>query len=163
MEIILKYLLLITLFFSLHLKADDDQLDLARDLLTAMDMDSQLKTMAENIRGMQERQLAQLDLPETAQPIMERYLNDMMSLIFSTFKKPEVKEQYAKLYAENFTPQELKELLEFYSTGAGKAFLQKFPQVMAGITKVAEAQLASVQPKLLEMQQTMKNELAELQ
>lgn len=162
MEINLKYLLILFLFFSVSAYAEKKQIDLARELLVVMDMDSQLKTMAENIRGMQERQLSQLDLPEEAQPILEKYLNDTMALIFNTFKDPKVKEKYAELYASNFSNEELKDILKFYSTGAGKAFLQKFPQVMAEITKVAEAQLTSVQPKLLELQQDMQRELEKL-
>lgn len=162
MNHILKYLALLILISPLAVNAEESRIDLAKDLIVALDMDSQFKAMAESTREMQARQLSQINVPEEAKPLIDKYLNDVSDLVFSILKEPEVKEQFAQLYAETFTTEQLKEIIAFYSTGAGKIFLQEFPQIMARISKITEAQLADAHPKMLEMQRELKSDLAEL-
>ncbi len=147
----MKYFLLIIIFISPSTLAEGNKLLLAKELLVVMNMDAQIEAMGSTIRDMQSRQLQQYDIPAEAQHEIENHLNGTMKLIFSTFKKPSVKDKYAQLYADAFSEAELKGILEFYKTGAGKSFLEKFPSVMTGISRIAEEQLASIHPQLKQL------------
>ncbi len=161
----MKYfnVLVLALFIASGVLADDAKSDSHRDtakqLLEAMNMDAQLKVMAENIKNMQARQMAQLNLPAEAQPAVDQYLNDTLTLLFDTFKSDSVKAQYVDIYMSAFSEGELKEILEFYESGAGKVFLERFPQVMAGITQVSEREIATIQPEMMRLQQEFQKKL----
>jgi hypothetical protein len=50
----------------------------------------------------------------------------------------DVEEEVAKLYAEHFNEQELKEILAFYQSPVGKKVLQEQPKVVEGSMKYAQ-------------------------
>lgn len=50
----------------------------------------------------------------------------------------EVQDEVAKLYAEHFTEQELKEILAFYQSPVGKKVLSEQPKVVEGSMKFAQ-------------------------
>lgn len=156
----MRFLCVIAALMSLQTYASEVENQLARDLLAAMDIDQQIEVMAQNLGEMQARQLQQMDIPAEAQPIIEQHLADTMTLLFSTFKQQSVKDKYAQMYVDTFTEQELRDILAFYQSGAGKAFLEKFPQVMAGITQIAESQVQSILPQMMEMNKQLEVKLA---
>lgn len=138
---------------------EDKKLIIAKELLVVMNMDAQLDAMASNIKNVQARQLQKLSIKPEAQPVIEAYLNETMKLLFATFKNQEVKEKYAQLYAATFKEKELEDILKFYQTETGKSFVEKFPSAMSGITKVAEQQLATIQPQMQQLQAQLQQDL----
>jgi len=50
----------------------------------------------------------------------------------------DVEEEVAKLYADHFNEQELKEILTFYQSPVGKKVLQEQPKVVEGSMKYAQ-------------------------
>jgi len=50
----------------------------------------------------------------------------------------EVEEEVAKLYAQQFNEQEMKEILAFYESPVGKKVLQEQPKVVEGSMKFAQ-------------------------
>jgi hypothetical protein len=54
----------------------------------------------------------------------------MFALIESELSWDKMKVEYTRVYAEVFTPEEVKGLIAFYKTPAGQAFLDKQPLLM---------------------------------
>lgn len=60
-----------------------------------------------------------------------------------------MKDEYATLYSETFTPEEVKGLIDFYKTPIGQSFLKKMPTLMQ---KAAQLSAKRVQDMLPEIQ-----------
>ena len=72
-----------------------------------------------------------------------------------------LKEEFAKVYCQMFTPEELRQLIAFYKSPTGRMFLQKSPEgtvkismMMQGIVKKNMAELIkAIQTKSQQLQQ----------
>ncbi|WP_226647708.1 DUF2059 domain-containing protein [Microbulbifer variabilis] len=155
----MKNILFLITFISMGVNAQQPKVDLAMELIAIMDFDSQTDVIVQNLSAMQVRQLEQFDIPEKAKPLIREYMEDTNNLLFSTFQSEEVKRQYADLYASVFSEEELKSILAFYKSDHGKAFSKSFPEIVAGITKISEAQVQSVLPQLAAIDQEFKEKL----
>lgn len=58
--------------------------------------------------------------------------------------------QYARLYADNFSEPELREMAAFYRTPLGAKMLNKLPDVMMQSNTIIEARLQESMPRLME-------------
>lgn len=97
-----------------HLKA-------AADFLVAMQADKQMQGAMQQSLDMQIRQSPRLA------PV-----KDVMKKFFETHLGWEaLKDDLAKLYAEEFTEEELKELTKFYLSPVGKKSIEKMPALTA--------------------------------
>ncbi len=72
---------------------------------------------------------------------MATLLNDKMSW-------DKIKPAMTKLYADNFTEEELTAALTFYKSPAGQAMLTKLPVVMAGSMNIAQQQMGDLKPEV---------------
>ena len=156
----MKNILLALLLVATHSLAQaDSHKDTAYKLLEAMKIDAQLEAMAENIKNLQARQLSQLAIPQAAQPIVNDYLTKTQQLLVSTFKSDTVREAYANAYTSVFTEAELKQVLAFYTSPSGKKFLEKQPELNQQVLKVAEQQVAAIQPQIQALRMELQEKL----
>lgn len=74
--------------------------------------------------------------PQLAQP-----LNEVAAELRKQYepKRAEILDEVAKIYAEHFTEQELKELVAFYKTPLGKKLLAEEPAALDQSLKAAQA------------------------
>ena len=114
----------------------------AEALLGLMDMD---KLMSESIDQMLEMQVKQ-------NPAIGQFKDEMKKFLSKYMSWAAMKDDMVKIYASEFTEQELKELLAFYQTPLGKKTVQKMPKLMA---KGAELGQQRVQQHLPELQQSI--------
>jgi len=93
--------------------------------------------------------------PEDAEKA--RALQDkMIAIIQDEMGWDKMKAEYAKIYAEVFSPDEVKGLLSFYKSPTGQAFLDKQPLLMQKTMAMSQQRAIDLMPKLQEM---MKKEL----
>ena len=73
-------------------------------------------------------------------PMLQKDLNDIAAQLRTEMapKFAEVNEEVAREYATHFTEQELKDILAFYQTPAGKKLLEQQPQVVNESMKYAQ-------------------------
>jgi hypothetical protein len=117
----------------------------AEALLNLMDMDNLLNQSIDQMLDMQVKQNPQIGQFRTQ---MKAFLSKYMSWA-------SMKDDMIKIYTDEFTEQELKDLLAFYQTPLGKKTIQKMPKLMA---KGAELGQARVQQHLPELQQAIQAE-----
>jgi len=60
-----------------------------------------------------------------------------------------LKPQYVQLYAETFDQQEVDGLIAFYSTPAGRAYIEKMPLVAQKSLAISQGLMQSVMPKMI--------------
>jgi hypothetical protein len=117
----------------------------AESLLALMDMD---KLMSESIDQMLEMQVKQ-------NPAIGQFKEEMKKFLSKYMSWAAMKEDMVKIYASEFTEQELKELLAFYQTPLGRKTVAKMPKLMA---KGAELGQQRVQEHLPELQKAIQEQ-----
>jgi hypothetical protein len=55
---------------------------------------------------------------------------------------------YVKMYSETFTDEEIDGMLAFYQSPAGRAMLEKMPQLVSKIMALAQSQMAGLMPEI---------------
>jgi uncharacterized protein len=145
-----KYVLavLLPLLFPLLISADDK---LARpdidELLVLIRTEKMSESAAEQMKSM----MGGVAKQTNASPEGKAMQDKMFALIESEMSRNKVKMEYAKIYAEVFTPEEVKGLVAFYKSPAGQAFLDKQPLLMQKTMAMAQNRMMQVMPKVQEM------------
>jgi hypothetical protein len=73
------------------------------------------------------------NISSAIEQVASKMMTDMQS------RKLELQQQLARSYAENFTEQEMKDALAFYSTPLGKKLITTEPKAMEDAMKAADA------------------------
>ncbi len=124
----------------------------AEELLQLTQSDQMLKTMEPMMKGM----LAQAGKDMTAEQRAKAgdLQEKMLTLVAANLNK--AKPALAKVYTDTYTEDELDGILAFYKSPAGKAFIQKMPEVMQRSMPVMMQMIGDLQPELKKMMDEMK-------
>ena len=122
-------LLLIALI--LPAASQDRKAALAEQLLTATKADRMADQMLQQISGVMQRQMEQQHLPPALKPKMDQMMQEMMSELRAMLDWKTLKGDYAKIYSDNFSEQELQAIVDFYKSPAGQVYVDKIPAIMA--------------------------------
>ncbi len=77
----------------------------------------------------------------------------MIDMIAKEMSWDNMKDEFVNLYAETFTEEELKGLIEFYQSPAGRKFIEKQPELMRRSMEMNQRVMMKIMPKIQEMQQ----------
>ncbi|MEN6405658.1 MAG: DUF2059 domain-containing protein [Thermoguttaceae bacterium] len=78
----------------------------------------------------------------------DKSVKKMMDMISAEMGWDAMKDQYVALYAETFSEEELKGLVEFYKSPVGRAFVQKEPELMERSMKLSQQKMMQLMPKI---------------
>ena len=126
---------------------DASHLAAVQELFKVMHMD---ETMTKSIDAMLDQQVKQNPLIGRFRAVMSAFLQKHMSW-------QSIEPDMAKIYMQEFTEQEIKEMTAFYKTPLGQKFIAKSPAMMA---KAAEIGQARVQANMAELQKMIADEEA---
>lgn len=127
----LNILLLISMLsFGAATFADEFSEIEAEKLLETMGMD---QAMTQSINQM-------LDLQLQKNPQLQPFKEVMLTFFHKHLSYEVLKPQLTKIYAEEFTTEELKAINAFYVTSAGKKTIEKMPSLMQKGMQIGEAQ-----------------------
>jgi hypothetical protein len=100
--------------------------------------------------------LAQMDkdMPAEQRAKVGEMQGKMMALVAGSLSK--AKPALAKVYTDTYTEEEIDGILAFYKSPAGKAFLQKMPEVMQRSMPVMMKMMGDLQPEIKTMMEGMK-------
>lgn len=108
-------------------------------------------------------QLTGTRVPPELQADVDQLQADVYALLLKYMGWEQLKGEYAAMYAEAFTDEELDAILVFYRGPGGQAFVTKQPVLMQRSSEVVQRKLAeaspAVQAKLAEWTQKMKAKL----
>ena len=124
----------------------------AEELLQLTQGDQMMKMMEPMMKGM----LAQMDkdMPAEQRAKAGEMQGKMMALVAVSLSK--AKPALAKVYADTYTEEEIDGILAFYKSPAGKALLQKMPEVMQRLMPVMMQMMGDLQPEIKTMMEGMK-------
>jgi len=140
-------LIVLCLFCSIAF-GQDSKLVLAEKLFVALGTESQIEAMAHNMDAMQRRQLASVkNIPKEAKPFIEKKMSEMIQLLFSAIKKPEIRKRYIDSFASTYSEQELKDIVSFFESKAGRIYVKKSPQLQKNQFEIAQITVESIKPE----------------
>ena len=76
------------------------------------------------------------------------FQDKVAAVIAEVFAWEKLKPAYVKLYAEEFSDEELDGIIAFYKSPSGQAMVSKTPSLMTKATTVVQARMAEAQPQL---------------
>jgi hypothetical protein len=132
---------------------------LAEELLTLMDVQNKMDQMVNTIKQMQMAQLQRMNIPPEASEMAKSFQSQMMDLMAKEMNWDNVKQDYISVYVDTFTEQELKGIIGFYKSPAGKAFVKKSPEMMKRSMDISQKRMERITPKIQEMTKKMMEEL----
>lgn len=145
----ISFLLVAAALAAAGARADEARkLALIDEMFTITHVDTMMQQAMQQTMAMQKAQLAKLH-PDGANQAMEDELFDRVTKIATdTISWDKIKPDMVKLYADNFTEEELSASLDFYKTPAGQAILTKMPALMSSSMQIVQARMADMMPKI---------------
>jgi uncharacterized protein len=113
------------------------------DQLSAQAMDQVMTQM--NSGAMQ--QIAGGKLTEDDQKRLDEFSGKVRQLVNRTMGWPALEPQYAKLYADAYTEQQLDDLIAFYKSPTGQVMVEKTPMLMKESTAIAQQKMVTLIPE----------------
>ncbi len=128
---------------------------LAEELMKAMDVEGQMQKSLDMMKKMMPAQMEQTrkamgvtNAPPQAADLFEK----TMDAIFSGPEWKNLQQEMARIYAEVFTADELTGIADFYRSSAGRAFLEKQPEIMQRSMEINQKMMMSIMPRIMELQ-----------
>ena len=107
-----------------------------------------LKMVSEQTKSGVLQQMMGVKLPPEKEKEMAAFQDKVAAVIGDVFAWEKLKPAYVKLYAEEFSDQELDGIIAFYKSPSGQAMVAKTPSLMTKATTVVQARMAEAQPQL---------------
>ena len=115
--------------------APDDGLKAARELVVAMRSTDQFKRMLPTIFQALKPAFVQ------GRPQMEKEMDLILPIMLDSLntRLDELADEIAAIYARNFTPDEIRDLVVFYRSPTGQKFIDKMPMVAKESLEMGQA------------------------
>lgn len=110
--------------------------ELVRELLVVSDMRNNLEQSKQQMLKVMEPQFAALgkengrELTGRKRELFEEYKSKIINLIFESASWEKMSPLYIRMYRDIMTEEEVRGLIEFYKTPAGKSSMKKMPMIM---------------------------------
>jgi len=110
--------------------------------------DQMMKQVLEQTKSMQMEQLKKMDMPAEARAQSAEINQKMMALLADRLSYEKVKPMYIQTYMEVFSEEEIDGIVGFYRSPAGKAMVEKMPQLMQHIMPMMMKLTTDLQPEM---------------
>ena len=118
-------------------------------IIFKMNVEKTIEPIKEIMRKSTDAQIDMLQVPDGRREELKKLKQISHDLILEEFSWENVKDDFEKLYAETFTEEELKGLLSFYRSPAGKAYVKKAPELGEKTILISQNIAQRIMPKLL--------------
>ncbi|UUC48627.1 DUF2059 domain-containing protein [Pseudomonas citronellolis] len=93
------------------------------------------------VQQMFSQHFAQAKAPDSKKAVLDRYQAKANAELDRAVGWEKIKPELVKLYTDNFTESELKQLNDFYASPLGQKVLQKMPRLTAQSAQLTQAKL----------------------
>lgn len=96
------------------------------------------------------------------QAVVDKYMGKMVAIMKDELNWEKLKPEYVKIYRDTFTQEEVDGLTAFYQSPAGKAFVEKQPEMMKKTMVVMQGRMGPMMQKIQQMTKEMTREMEAL-
>ena len=137
----------------------------AHELFSLMHMEATYSQVTRQMMGQIQRQSEQL-LPQTTMNDAQKqeyasFMRRVETLVTGTASWQVLEPEFERIYAENLTGADLDGIIAFYRSPAGRAFVEKEPQLLAAASALSVKRVQTVMPQLESMMQDEMKTMAE--
>lgn len=111
-------------------------------------MDNLQKQIMDQVKGMTPSFMAESGIPSDARKIGEELANQIAELCQQRLTWDILKPEYAKLYSDTFTEEEVAEIAAFYRTPGGQALVNKTPLMMNRSMEIVRERITELMPEV---------------
>lgn len=134
---------------------DEARIKLAHELLEKMGTRQMIDTAFDQMLKMQQEMVgkaaAMSGAPSDASKTTEPMMKEMSDLMKREMSFDVMAPEMARIYAAAFTIEELKSVIAFFDSPAGKAFAAKMPELQTKAMMVSQARAMTLMPKIQEI------------
>lgn len=146
------YAMVVAVSFSASpwVSAEDPEL-LASTLVDLMGVENNIRESHDMARKAAEAQMQKVMRTMPAGTDIEKFKQQQEKILLAIEEElswANLKKEYIQLYSELFTADELKALIEFYRSPAGRAFVAKQPELMRRSVEMHQHHMLRIQPKI---------------
>ena len=156
------FLMVLSLFCSFANADEVSHRAAAEELLLLTNVEKMLKPMWEQMETMMEQQFVQMGSPEELRPVLNRYTSKMVKIMEEELGWAKMKKDYIDIYVKTYTEGEIRAILEFYKSPAGKKFIEKMPQLMQESIAISQKNMPIFVEKMRKISEEMANEIKQL-
>lgn len=138
-KILFMTLSILILTISSAFATDDAKLVLAKELLSLTVTQQSINQIMNAIKQMQLSQMKQMEPSKSESAEINKMNDKMMKLIGEELTEENIKNDFARIYADKFTEQELKDIITFYKSTTGQKMIKVTPEIaMQSMQKTME-------------------------
>lgn len=127
---------------------EDVRAQLAGQLLGLMDVEKNLQQSLDMVKKMQMEQIKNMVPTGQDASKAQEMQTKIMNLVASEMSWEKLSRDYTAIYAETFTEEELRGMVEFYQSPVGRKLIEKTPELMRRSMMVTQKQMADLMPKV---------------
>ncbi len=161
--IAVRILLVAALFVPASVAAEHDKRALADELLTVMRSEKLIDQVMQQVSASTQQQMSAMNVPPEMKAASEQMNKELMTYLRQTLDWTKLKPQFVDMYADVFSEDELRQVLVFYKSPAGQAFLDKTPQLMQRSVTMMQGLMADVMPHIQEITGKFQKQIEEQQ
>ncbi|MGF1728398.1 DUF2059 domain-containing protein [Photobacterium kasasachensis] len=156
----MRHFIYFLIFISGSVLADtNSHRQLAEELYKAMNVEATIDIQIESMRNIASRQIAEYNAPAEAKAILQENLNKQLSVHVEMLKSVNLYDAYIDAYMNLFTEQEIKTILDFYTSPTGIKFIESNQNMLQFFSKATEK--VSIELKVTERLVKLRKELDE--
>jgi uncharacterized protein len=134
----------------------------AEELLTLVNMPQQLKGMADQILNPIRARFSQIKTTQEKADVVRQHLGQLETAIYNAYSWDANKARFIDLYTKIYTEEELEDLVTFFSSPAGKKFLNPGPEFIQSVTTLNQENAKSLKPQIEAIQMNLKQALTDI-
>lgn len=119
-----------------------------RELLKLTNAEAVPQQIYSQIHAMTAKQIESMNGSPEAKAAAVQISDQLMAKLQERMSWARMEPEYARLYDEVYSGEEITGILAFYKSDAGQAFVKKMPQLMSKSIEMAQRQMADLMPEI---------------
>ena len=145
----LGFLAIALCLYPVAVRADEAaKLTIINEIFEVTHADTLIQQVYQQMETSQKAQLAGMEPFKDNPQLADKVWTRMYAFIGEHLSWNQLKPEMVKLYADNFTEEELAATLNFYKSPAGQAVMQKMPTIMNGAMTMTQQKMTALMPEL---------------
>jgi len=158
-----KILLALALVFAFTVSVQENkEADNLDELFELMNMDSMVETMHDQMQSIYTEVEKDFNISSEELAINQKYREQMTSIMKKEMSWQAMKVDLKQIYLQNFTENEIADMIIFYKSSTGQSVLRTMPVVMQESMKLGQAMAQKTLPKLQALSERKQQERQEL-
>ncbi len=129
------------------------------ELLNVKDTQQRALTMFQQMIVSQIQRMNPASKDPALQAKMANFMKKITDIVRDGMSWDKMKDQYITLYAETYTEPEMKDIIAFYKTPSGQAFIKKQPEILKRSFELSQKIMTGLMPKIQTMTKEFEKEI----